>query len=58
MNRILLGSAVTVLLLAGCGDEKKTTAEATKVATEQTTTKEVVAEATKDVAKIFTADQQ
>ena len=29
MNRILLGSAVTVLLLAGCGDEKKTTAVAT-----------------------------
>ena len=54
MNRILLGSAVTVLLLAGCGDEKKTTAEATKVATEQTTTKEVVAEATKDVAQTVT----
>ena len=54
MNRILLGSAVTVLLLAGCGDEKKTTAEATKVATEQTTTKEVVTEATKDVAQTVT----
>jgi len=55
MNRILLGSAVTVLLLAGCGDEKKTTAEATaKIATEQTTTKEVVAEATKDVSQTVT----
>ena len=54
MNRILLGSAVTVLLLAGCGDEKKTTAEATKVATEQSTTKEVVTEATKDVAQTVT----
>ena len=54
MNRILLGSAVTVLLLAGCGDEKKTTAEATKVATEQSTTKEVVPEATKDVAQTVT----
>ena len=55
MNKILLGSAVTVLLLAGCGDEKKTTAEATaKVATEQTTTKEVVTEATKDVAQTVT----
>ena len=55
MNKILLGSAVTVLLLAGCGDEKKTTAESTvKVATEQTTTKEVVAEATKDVAQTVT----
>jgi cytochrome c553 len=51
MNKILLGSAVTVLLLAGCGDEKKTTAEATaKVATQETTTKNVVTEATKDVA--------
>jgi cytochrome c553 len=51
MNKILLGSAVTVLLLAGCGDEKKTTAEATaKVATQETTTKDVVTEATKDVA--------
>ena len=55
MNKVLLGSAITVLLLAGCGDEKKTTAEATaKVATEQTTTKEVVAEATKDVAQTVT----
>jgi cytochrome c553 len=55
MNKILLGSAVTVLLLAGCGDEKKSTAEATaKVATEQTTTKEVVTEATKDVATTVT----
>ncbi|MDY0052411.1 MAG: c-type cytochrome [Aliarcobacter sp.] len=55
MNRILLGSAVTVFLLAGCGDEKKTTAEVTaKVATEQTTTKEVVTEATKDVAQTVT----
>ena len=52
MNKILLGSAVTVLLLAGCGDEKKTTAETTaKVVTQETTTtKEVVTEATKDVA--------
>lgn len=54
MNKILLGSAVTVLLLTGCGDEKKTTAEASKVATEQTTTKEVVTEATKDVAQTVT----
>lgn len=55
MNKILLGSAVTVLLLAGCGDEKKTTAESTvKVATEQTTTKEVVTEATKDVSQTVT----
>ena len=51
MNKILLGSAVTVLLLAGCGDEKKTTAESTVNAATQeaTTTKEVVAEATKNV---------
>lgn len=51
MNKILLASAVTVLLLAGCGDEKKTTAESTVNAATQeaTTTKEVVAEATKDV---------
>ena len=54
MNKVLLGSAITVLLLAGCGDEKKTTAEATKVATEQSTTKEVVTEATKDVAQTVT----
>jgi cytochrome c553 len=48
MNRILLGSAITVLLFAGCGDEKKTTTEVVaKVATEQTITKEVGAEATK-----------
>lgn len=51
MNKILLASAVTVLLLAGCGDEKKTTAESTVNAATQeaTTTKEVVAEATKNV---------
>ena len=51
MNKILLGSAVTVLLLAGCGDEKKTTAESSvKVVTQEATpVKEVVAEATKNV---------
>ena len=51
MNKILLGSAVTVLLLTGCGDEKKATSESTtKVVAEQTTAKEVVAEATKEVS--------
>ena len=59
MNKILLGSAVTMLLLAGCSDEKKTTAQATaEVSTQQTTTqtsKEVVAEATKEVAQTVTA---
>lgn len=51
MNKILLGSAVTVLLLAGCGDEKKTTAESSvKIVTQEATpAKEVVAEATKNV---------
>ena len=52
MNKILLGSAIAVLFLAGCGDEKKTSAQSTaEVVTEKTaTTKEVVVEATKDVA--------
>ena len=54
MNKILLGSAVTMLLLTGCSDEKKTTTQAAaEVSTQQTTTqtsKEVVAEATKEVA--------
>jgi cytochrome c553 len=53
MNKILLGSALAVLLLAGCGDEKKTSTQATaEVVTEKTdTTKEVLVEATKDVSE-------
>lgn len=56
MNKILLGSAVAVLLLAGCGDEKKTTTETvTKVETQavEAIKKDVaeVTEATKDAAQ-------
>ena len=47
MNKILLGSAVAVLLLAGCGDEKKTTTETvTKVETQ------AVEAVKKDVAEV------
>jgi cytochrome c553 len=50
MNKILLASAVTVLLLAGCGDEKKTAESTVNAATQAATTnKDLVAEATKNV---------
>jgi len=55
MNKILLGSAVTVLLLAGCGEEKKSTSQETTTAEvtikQEAPTKEVVNEALKDVAQ-------
>ena len=53
MNKILLGSAVAVLLLAGCGDEKKTTTETvTKVETQ------AVESIKKDVAEVTEATKE
>ena len=52
MNKILLSSAVTVLLLAGCSEDKKTTTQATAEVAKQeiVETKETVSSEVKETA--------
>ncbi|MDD3008782.1 MAG: hypothetical protein PHQ70_07950 [Arcobacter sp.] len=55
MNKILLSSAaIAVLLLSGCGDDKKTQQATAEVTIKQETTKEVVSEAAKEVSNTVT----